>query len=318
MRWRQASAALLGLLGLAALLAACGDDDNAARDGRLRVVASTAILADLATQLAGDDAAVFAVIPAGADTHGFAPSPDVARRVAEADVVVVNGYGLEGSTLEVILVNIDGRATLVAAAAGLAALEGSHTREDDSHDHESSGAVGLARADGDPHLWLSVRNAMVYLQNIAAALVAADPEHAAGYRAREERALAQLQALDEEVRAAVATIPRERRMLVVFHDAFQYFAEAYGLELAAAVLPASPGQQPNARDLAAIIELVRERRIPAVYREPQFASDALDAVAEETRARVLTLYSGAFTDEVDSYAALMRANAAALVAGLAE
>ena len=120
------------------------------------------------------------------------------------------------------------------------------------------------------------------------------------------------------MRAAVATIPRERRTLVVFHDAFQYFAAAYGLELAAAVLPASPGQQATAGDLAAIIELVRERRIPAVYREPQFASDALDAVAEETGARVLTLYSGAFTDEVDSYAALMRANAAALVAGLAE
>ena len=311
MRWRPASAALLGLLGLAALLAACGDDDAAASDGRLRVVASTAILADLATQLAGDDAEVFALIPAGADTHGFAPSPDVARRVAEADVVVVNGYGLEGSTLDVIRENVDEDAALVVAAAGLTPLDGPDPAA-------AAAAAELARAAGDPHLWLSVRNAMVYLQNIAAALVAADPEHAVGYREREERALAELQALDAEVRAAVATIPRERRTLVVFHDAFQYFAAAYGLELAAAVLPASPGQQATAGDLAAIIELVRERRIPAVYREPQFASDALDAVAEETGARVLTLYSGAFTDEVDSYAALMRANAAALVAGLAE
>ena len=314
MRWRQASAALLGLLGLlglAALFAACReDDDAAASDGRLRVVGSTAILADLTTQLAGDDAEVFALIPTGADTHGFAASPDVARRVAEADVVVVNGYGLEGSTLDVILENVDEDAALVVAAAGLAPLDGP--------DPASAAAAELARAAGDPHLWLSVRNAMVYLQNIAAALVVADPEHAVGYREREERALAELQALDAEVRAAVATIPRERRTLVVFHDAFQYFAAAYGLELAAAVLPASPGQQATAGNLAAIIELVRERRIPAVYREPQFASDALDAVAEETGARVLTLYSGAFTDEVDSYTALMRANAAALVAGLAE
>jgi len=314
-RWRPASATLLGLIGLigvSALLAACGDDDDAAANGgRLRVVASTAILADLATQLAGDDAEVFALIPAGADTHGFAPSPDTTRRVAEADVVIVNSYGLEGSTLEVILENIPGGASLVVAASGLAALEG------DARGATAGGAE-LARADGDPHFWLSVRNTMVYVQNIAAALVAADPEHAAGYREREERALADLQALDEEVRAAVATIPRERRVLVVFHDAFQYFAAAYGLELAAAVLPASPGQQVSAGDLAAIIELVRERQIPAVYREPQFAADALDAVADETGARVLTLYSGAFAGEVDSYAALMRANAAALVAGLAE
>ena len=313
MRWRPASATLLGLaglLGVSTLLVACGGSDDDANGGRLRVVASTAVLADLAEQLAGDDAAVFAVIPAGADTHGFAPSPDAARRVAEADVVVVNGYGLEGSTLDVILANVDESAALVVAAAGIAPLDGA--------DPGSRAAIELARAEGDPHLWLSVRNAMLYLQNIAAALVAADPEHAAGYREREERALAELQALDEEVRAAVAAIPRERRTLVVFHDAFRYFAAAYGLELAAAVLPASPGQQASAGDLAAIIELVRKRRIPAIYAEPQFASDALDTVADETGARVLTLYSGAFADEVDSYAVLMRANAAALVAGLAE
>ena len=248
------------------------------------MVASTAVLADLAGQLAGDDAAVFAVIPAGADTHGFAPSPDAARRVAEADVVIVNGYGLEGSTLDVILANVDESAALVVAAAGIAPLDGA--------DPGSRAAIELARVEGDPHLWLSVRNAMLYLQNIAAALVAADPEHAAGYREREERALAELQALDEEVRAAVAAIPRERRTLVVFHDAFRYFAAAYGLELVAVVLPANPGQQASAGDLAAIIELVRKRRIPAIYAEPQFASDALDTVADETGARVLTLYSG--------------------------
>ncbi|MDA1062480.1 MAG: zinc ABC transporter substrate-binding protein, partial [Chloroflexi bacterium] len=123
MRWRPESAALFGLFGLATLGAACASDSGA-DDGRLRVVASTPILADLARQLAGDDAEVFAVIPPGADTHGFAPSPDVARRVAEADVVVVNGYGLEGSTLEVILQNIDASAKLVVAAEGLAPLEG--------------------------------------------------------------------------------------------------------------------------------------------------------------------------------------------------
>ena len=165
-------------------------------------------------------------------------------------------------------------------------------------------------------MWLSVPHAMVHVRNIANALAAADPANAAAYREREEAYLAELQAVDEEVRAAVASIPRERRVLVVFHDAFQYFTVEYGLELAAAVLPGSPSQQASAGEVAEIVDLVRELGVPAVYREPQFAADALEAIAEATGARVLTLYSGALTEDVGDYASLMRANARALADGL--
>ena len=401
---------------------------------RLQVVASTGILADLASRVGGDDAEVSAVIPPGADVHSFSPSPDAARRIAEADVVIVNGYNLEESTLDVILGNRASDAVLVVAALGISALEGGHDHhdhghedehghadedgddhahedEDDDHAHEDEDdhadededdhadedgddhahededdhadedgddhahedgddhadedgddhadedgddhahededdhadedgddhadedgddhahededdhageAVGddLARASGDPHMWLSVPHAMVHVRNIANALAAADPANAAAYREREEAYLAELQAVDEEVRAAIASIPREQRVLVVFHDAFQYFTVEYGLELAAAVLPGSPSQQASAGEVAEIVDLVRELGVPAVYREPQFAADALEAIAEATGARVLTLYSGALTDEVGDYASLMRANARALADGL--
>ena len=298
------------LLAVTALGLACSDGGD--DDGRLRVVASTALIADLVHAVAEDDVDLFTAVPSGADVHGFSPSPELARRVAEADVVIVNGYSLEESVLDVILENLDGDAMLVVAAEGLTALDGDGGDGGDGDDED------LATAAGDPHLWLSVRNAMVYVRNIATALVDADPKHAAAYREREEAYLAELQALDEEVRAAVAAIERPRRLLVVFHDSFQYFAEAYGLELAAAVLPASASQQASAGDVAEIIELVEERAVPAVYREPQFSSDALDAIADETGARVLTLYSGAFTDEVDGYIELMRANAEALRNGLGD
>ncbi len=303
--------ALVAMLALAALAfgLACGSDDE--DDGRLRVVASTAVIADFVHAIAEDDVRLFTVIGTGADAHGFAPAPNVPRRVAEADIVIVNGYRLEGSVLDVILENRADDALLVVASEGLTPLGGERAGGDD-------GPESLASAEGDPHLWLSVRNAMVYVRNIAAALVAADPARAAAYREREQAYLAELQALDEEVRAAVAEIERPRRLLVVFHDSFQYFAEAYGIEIAAAVLPASASQQANAGDVAKIIELVKERGVPALYREPQFASDALDTIAQETGARVLTLYSGAFTDDIDSYAELMRANAAALLDGLGE
>ena len=304
---RSTLALLLMLLGTALLGAAtCAGDDGGDEDGRLRVVASTAIIADFVRQIAADDVDLFTVIPSGGDVHGFAPSPQVARRVAEADVVIVNGYNLEEGVLDVILENRDADADLVIASAGLTPIGGERPDADED----------LVAAEGDPHLWLDVRNAMVYVENIADALVDADLGNAAQYRAREEDYLAELRKLDEEVRAAVAEIPSPRRTLVVFHDAFQYLAAAYGLELAAAVLPASPTQQASAGDVAAIIELVEERAVPAVYREPQFAAKALEAIAGETRARVLPLYSGAFTDEVASYVELMRANAASLLDGL--
>ena len=195
-----------------------------------------------------------------------------------------------------------------------------HDEDEEGHDHDEEMEVAaeheLAVADGDPHMWLTVPNAMVYVRNIANALAAADPDNAAAYREREEAYLAELQALDEEVRAAIAGIPQENRVLIVYHDAFQYFAAEYGLELAAAVLPASPSQQASAAAVAEIIEIVAGRQVGAVYREPQFAADALEAIAEEAGVRVLTLYTAAFTDEVDSYVDLMRANANALVDGL--
>ena len=190
--------------------------------------------------------------------------------------------------------------------------EGDHHDEEIEVDEEHE----LAVADGDPHMWLTVPNAMVYVRNITDGLVAADPDNAAAYRERAEAYLAELQALDEEVRAAIAGIPQDHRVLIVYHDAFQYFAAEYGIELAAAVLPASPSQQASAAAVAEIIEIVGDREVGAVYREPQFAAAALEAIAEEAGVRVLTLYSAAFTDEVDSYVELMRENAKALVDGL--
>ncbi len=196
-----------------------------------------------------------------------------------------------------------------------------HADEDDHGDEDHARAEApegaeLAVADGDPHMWLTVPNAMIYVRNIADGLAAADPDNAAAYRERSEAYLAELQALDEEVRAAVGSIPQERRVLIVYHDAFQYFAVEYGLDLAASVLPASPSQQASAAAVAEIIEIVAGRDVGAVFREPQFAADALEAIAEEAGVGVSVLYSGAFTEEVNTYVDLMRFNARSLVEGL--
>ena len=314
---RTLSAALALVLALA-VAAACtgGDDDGDDGDGRLRVVASTGILAHFAEQIAAEDADIVAVIPAGADAHSFSATTTDIRNISAADIVIVNGYNLEEGALGTIFEHLPRDATLVVAAEGIDPLEGGH-HEEDEEDEEDVAGGGIAAAEGvDPHMWLTVPNAMVYVRNIANGLVAADPDNASAYREREEAYLAELQALDEEVRATIAGIPRERRVLIVYHDAFQYFAAEYGLELAAAVLPASPSQQASAAAVAEIIEIVSGRNVGAVYREPQFAAAALETIAGEAGVRVLTLYSGAFTDEVSTYIEAMRANADALAEGL--
>lgn len=399
---------LLASALLAGAVLACGDDDDddaatttttgttdaPAAAEPLKVVTSTGILAHFAEQVAGDDAEVVAVIPAGADTHTFSASTGDIRNIAAADVVIVNGFNLEEGTLSTIFEHIPDDARLVIAAAGIKPLEGGHHDEEDDHgdeeegedhdedeeedhadededegddhgdeeeegdhhdedeeeegddhgdedegeghdedegddhadeddhgdeDHEKAEAPAgaeLAVADGDPHMWLTVPNAMVYVRNIADGLAAADPDNAAAYRQRADAYLAELEALDAEVRAAVETIPQERRVLIVYHDSFQYFAAEYDLELAAAVLPASPSQQASAAAVAEIIEIVAGRDVGAVFREPQFAADALEAIAEEAGVGVSVLYSGAFTDEVNTYVDLMRFNARSLVEGL--
>ncbi|MFN8638742.1 MAG: metal ABC transporter substrate-binding protein [Dehalococcoidia bacterium] len=114
-----------------------------------------------------------------------------------------------------------------------------------------------------------------------------------------------------------ASIPVERRRIVVFHDAFAYFSRAFDFQLTAGVLPEQGGREPSARALADTVALVRAQSVPAVYREPQFSPALLEAVGRETGARVLVLYSDAYGAGITSYDEMMRANARALVEGLA-
>lgn len=323
LRLTFARAALVTLLAACSLaLAACSAEED--DSGQLTVVASTAILADLAAAVAGDDAAVSALIPAGVDLHAYQPSPETARRVARADVLLLNGYGLEEQLLDLIAKNRGDDAVVVVAAAGLEPRAGGDDHGDDhgADDHDNDGAASrdgidaAAFAHADPHFWLAVPNARHYVERIRDALAAADPDHAPGYRARAAAYIEQLTALDAELRATVAAIPESRRKLIVFHGAFGYFADAYGLRIVAAVLPGGANQQPSAGVVAELVRAVRREGVPAVYAEPQFSSPVLDAVAREAGVRVLTLYSDTFAGDVQSYLELMRANARALAAGL--
>jgi len=314
--------ALAAALALGFAATACaGSGERAGEGDRVTVVATFPLIGELATRIAGAEVAVATLIPLGVDEHAYQPSTTVARTVAGADLALVNGYHLEEGLLSIIVENVRDGVPVVAVSRGLEALEGGHDDEEHAGEDEEAVPAGkglvddAAFAEGDPHFWLSVRNAIGYAENIRDALVALDPGGADGYRERATELIAELEALDSEIRETLSVIPAERRKIVVFHDAYEYFAHAYDFEVIASVAPSNPNQAASAAAIAAIVDTVRAEGVSTVYREPQYSAQSLDVIAEESGANVAVLYSIP-TDDVPSYAAMMRANARALVESL--
>jgi ABC-type Zn uptake system ZnuABC Zn-binding protein ZnuA len=173
----------------------------------------------------------------------------------------------------------------------------------------------LVFAEGDPHFWLDARNMAVYAENIRDALIRVDPDGANEYRARAAEVVAELEALHEELLTALVVIPAERRKLIVFHDAFRYFAAAYDFEVIASVAPANPNQATSAAAIARIIATVRESGVPTIYREPQYSSQSLDLIAQDSGTVVGILHSIP-SEQAPTYAEMMRENVRSLVDGL--
>jgi zinc/manganese transport system substrate-binding protein len=265
---------------------------------RVNVVASFSILGDFVRNVGGDRISLTTLVGTNADVHVYTPSPADAKRIADAKLVIVNGLGLEG-WLPRLVQSAGGKAAIVAASNGVAPLK-----------HGS---------DADPHAWQSVSNAKIYVTTIRDALAAAGPADAAMFRANAEHYLAELDVLDAEVRAAVAKIPPERRKVISTHDAFAYFAEAYGIAFIAP-LGVSTETEPSARDIAAIIGQIRREKIPAVFLENMSDDRLIGRIAAETGAKVGgTLFSDALTGEkgdAPTYIAMVRHNIRALSSAL--
>jgi len=270
----------------------------ASAETRLNVVTSFSILADFVRQVGGDKVSVTSLVGPDSDVHVYTPTPHDAKDVGAAQLLIVNGLGLEG-WLPRLQQASGSKAPIVVATQGITPRK--------------------RGSDADPHAWQSVGNAMVYVRNIRDALVAADPADAVVFKANAARYLAELDALDREVRAEIEKIPAERRKVISTHDAFGYFAEAYGIQFIAP-LGVSTETEPSARDVAEIIAQVRKAGIPAVFLE-NFNDDRLvGRIAAETGARIGgTLYSDALSEEkgpVPTYIAMVRHNIRALTSAL--
>jgi len=267
---------------------------------RLNVVASFSILGDFVRNVGGERVSVTTLVGPDGDAHVYVPTPADAKRIADARLVFVNGLGLEG-WLPRLVQSAGGKATIVIATSGIAPLK-----------------LG---SDADPHAWQSVVNAKIYVANIRDALAAVDPADAEAFKSNAEAYLAKLDALDREVRQAVAQIPENRRKVISTHRAFGYFAAAYGVAFIAP-LGVSTESEASARDIAGIITQIRLAKIPAVFLENITDPRLIRQIAAETGARVGgTLYSDSLTGEKGdspTYIDMVRHNIRALTSALGQ
>jgi zinc/manganese transport system substrate-binding protein len=270
---------------------------------KLKVVATFSILADFVKNVGGERVAVSALVGPNGDAHVYQPTPGDAKTLGDAKVVVTNGLGFEGWINR--LVKASGtKAPMIVATKGI-----KPRKAEDDHGH----------GDADPHAWQSVANAKRYVENIRDALIAADPAAKDVYEANAAAYAAKLDALDAEVKAAIEKIPADRRRIITTHDAFGYFAAAYGVTFIAPQ-GVSTEAEVSARDVARIITQIRKQKIPAVFLENVTDKRLLERIGAESGARIGgTLYSDALTDEkgaAPTYLDMMRHNVKQLAAAL--
>lgn len=281
------------LLVAGALLAACtaGAGTPTASSGRIRVVTTTTVLADLVTQVGGDLVSVESLVPKGGEVHTFDPRPSDSTKLSEADLIVMNGLGLDdwlgrlasdaGATAEIV--------RLAEDLPGVTYLA-------------KEGATGP-----NPHLWLNVAYARGYVERIAEALSRVAPADADAISAGATAYGRRLDTLDAWVRGRIAEIPVANRAIVSFHDALPYFANAYGLEVVGTVVDA-PGQDPGAGQIADLVNTIKDAGVKAVFGESQFSPELVTAIAEEAGAGVVAgLYTDTLGDPpVDTFEGLIR------------
>ena len=274
---------------------------------KLKVIATFSILADLVQNVGGARIEAAMLVGPNGDAHVYSPSPADAKKVADAKVVVVNGLGYEGWISRLVKAS-GSKLPVVVASKGI-----KPRRMDGGHAH------GHGHADSDPHAWQSVSNVKIYVANIRDGLVAADPAGKPAYEANATAYLAKLDALEREVRDAVAKIPAERRRIITTHDAFGYFKQAYGVEFIAPQ-GVSTESAPSAKDVARIIGQIKRQKIPAVFLENITDPRLLKQIADESGASIGgTLYSDALTDDkgpAPTYIDLIRHNIKTLSAAL--
>jgi zinc/manganese transport system substrate-binding protein len=310
---------VLAALSLTAL--ACSDDGGSSGDAPL-VVATHSILGDLAVNVLGEQARVEVVMPAGTDPHEFEPSAAQIALLSEADLVIANGLGFEAGLDDALDAAADDGVPVLELGDDLDPLplaDGSdHDEEGEGDEHEDEG-----HGEEDPH-WFTDPLRMARAAGLVSDAAADVEGFDLGIVERQAEAyVAAIEAADAGIATDLGTIPDERRKLVTNHEVFGYFADRYGFEVVGTVVPSgSTLAEPSSADLAALVEVIEETGVPAIFADTSSSAELAEVIAEETGddVEVVELFSESLGEEgsgAETYLDLIRTNADRIVGALA-
>lgn len=331
------------LVPLVLLASACAGDGGAAEGGTpatetagavasseevtaaagLEIVVTTTILGDLVDSLVGEDATVEVLMPVGADPHAFQVSPQQAQALRDADLVVVNGLGLEEGILDAIeAAEADGTPVFEATSAIDPLPFGEADHEEEGHEEEGheEDEHGHDHDGDDPHFWLDPARVADAMTGLADELADLDPE--GDWTARAEDLAVELDELSAEVTEILSVIPEEDRVMVTNHEAFGYFADAFDMTVVGTVIPGGDTlAEPSAADLEELVEAIADNGVHAIFAETTSAPRLAEVVAAEVGQDVVIaeLYSDSLSDAdgpAATYADFMRYNATTIADAL--
>jgi len=241
---------------------------------KLKVVSTVTPLTNIVQNVGGTRIDLEGIIPPGVDSHTFEPTPGDARKLAGADLIVVNGLALEGSTIELAQANMKQGARILELGPNTI------TRDEWMFDFSFPEANG----DPNPHLWMNPMYAQRYAELVRDTLSEMDASNAGYYSQNTDRFKTRIDALDTAIKATVATIPEQNRKLLTYHDSFAYFAPRYGFEVIGAIQP-SDFAEPSPREVAALIDQIKATGVPAIFGSEVFPSTVLEQIGRETGVR---------------------------------
>ncbi|BAZ89662.1 adhesin precursor [Raphidiopsis curvata NIES-932] len=273
--------------------------------GKLKVVATSTIITDLVAQIGGEEISLTGIIQPGADPHVYEPVPGDGRVLEMADLILYNGYNLEPGIIK--LMNSTGvKARKMAVGEVVKALKLKTHR---------------GEIVPDPHVWGSVKNTMTMVNAIRDTLVELSDKDRQKFTQNAAQLNKELEKLDDWIKQQIQTIPPRNRKIVTSHDAFQYYANAYGMEIVGTLIGISTEEKPSAKTVKELVDTIIRADIPTIFTETTINPDLMKTVAQEAGVELSTnqLYSdslGARGSGADTYIKMMKANTKTIVAGL--
>ncbi len=300
---------LILFLLLSILLASCNMQTSPKLDsGKLQIVATTSIVADVVRQIGGELIDVEILLPEGADPHSFDPSPQDIALVADADIIFANGAGLEAFITH-LLESAGAEDRVVEVSEGITLL--SHPKADEQEQAEHA---------GDPHTWTDPNNVMIWVENIESALTSADPNNQEKYAAGAASYTSELEEIDLWIHEEIAKIPVENRKIVTDHRLLGYYVEEYELEQVGAIVEGySSLSEPSAQELAALEDAISALGVQAIFVGNTVNSNLAERIAEDTGVQIVYFYTGSLSaadGEAGNYLDYLRYNTRAFVNAL--